>query len=95
MSKKKVVSEAAAMLGRLGGLKGGRARAETLTTARRKEIAELGAKASNEGMTKAQRTARAKKAAATRYANNGGKRGAKKKVGAARSARARSRKTGS
>lgn len=36
---------AAVALGRLGGLKGGKARAESLTTKRRKEIAEKAAKA--------------------------------------------------
>jgi len=35
---------AAVSLGRLGGLKGGKARAEKLTPERRKEIAQLGAK---------------------------------------------------
>ena len=35
---------AAVELGRLGGLKGGRARAEKLSPERRKEIASLGAK---------------------------------------------------
>jgi hypothetical protein len=36
---------AAVMMGRLGGLKGGRARAATLSPERRKEIAEKAAKA--------------------------------------------------
>jgi len=39
------VSKAAAALGRLGGLKGGKARAEKLSKARRSEIAKSGAAA--------------------------------------------------
>jgi hypothetical protein len=41
----KAKNEAAVSLGRLGGLKGGRARADTLTPAQRKEIAQKAAKA--------------------------------------------------
>lgn len=39
----KDVLEAAALLGRLGGLKGGKARAEKLSAERRQEIARLAA----------------------------------------------------
>ena len=38
-------NKAAQMLGKLGGLKGGKARAKALTPERRKEIAERAAKA--------------------------------------------------
>ena len=38
-------NEAAVSLGRLGGLKGGRARADSMTPAKRKEIAQKAAKA--------------------------------------------------
>lgn len=38
-------NKAAQMLGKLGGLKGGKARAKALTPERRKEIAEKAAKA--------------------------------------------------
>jgi hypothetical protein len=41
----KTKNEAAVSLGRLGGLKGGRARADTLTPAQRKEIAQQAARA--------------------------------------------------
>ena len=39
-----LTSEAAAELGKLGGAKGGRARAEKLSPERRKEIAKIGAR---------------------------------------------------
>jgi len=43
MKKKK--NKAAQMLGKLGGLKGGKARAKALSSERRKEIAQRAAKA--------------------------------------------------
>lgn len=42
-SEKLVKNEAAVALGRLGGLKGGKARAERMTPERRKEIAQKAA----------------------------------------------------
>jgi len=42
-NEKPVKNEAAVALGRLGGLKGGKARADSLTSERRKEIAQLAA----------------------------------------------------
>ena len=41
---KPVKNEAAVALGRLGGLKGGKARADSLTPERKKEIAQIAAK---------------------------------------------------
>lgn len=43
--KKRLRSEAASMLGKLGGSKGGKIRAERLSAARRKQIARKAAKA--------------------------------------------------
>jgi hypothetical protein len=42
-TEKQVKNEAAVALGRLGGLKGGKARADSLTPQRRKEIAQKAA----------------------------------------------------
>lgn len=43
-NEKPVKNEAAVALGRLGGLRGGKARADSLTPERKKEIAQLAAK---------------------------------------------------
>lgn len=59
---------AAVALGRLGGLKGGKARAKALTKTRRSEIAASGAAARMKALTKAERSEIAKKAAAKRWA---------------------------
>jgi len=45
IKEKDPVKAAASMLGRLGGLKGGKARAESLTAKKRSEIAKKAAKA--------------------------------------------------
>lgn len=42
--RKKTISDAAAILGRLGGLKGGKARAAKLTAKRRRKIAQNAAR---------------------------------------------------
>jgi general stress protein YciG len=47
MSKKTDISKAAAALGRRGGLKGGPARAASMTPEQRSEVARLGAEATN------------------------------------------------
>jgi hypothetical protein len=61
----------AVALGRLGGAKGGKARAAALTSQARKEIAkkagEVGGKARAKRMTKAQRSESARKAALARW----------------------------
>jgi hypothetical protein len=44
IAAKKVKNPAAVALGRLGGLKGGKARADSMTPERRKEIAQRAAK---------------------------------------------------
>ena len=44
-NKKPIKNEAAVALGRLGGLKGGKARADSLTPERRKEIAKKASEA--------------------------------------------------
>lgn len=73
MAKKKSEPKknpAAVELGRLGGLKGGRARAKALTKKRRSEIASEGAAARMKALTKAERSEIAKKAAQKRWAKN-------------------------
>lgn len=60
-----MVSKAAAALGRLGGLKGGKARAKALSKRRRAAIARLGAQATNKAK-------RAKKRAAAKAARAAG-----------------------
>ena len=60
------VSDAAALLGRLGGKKGGKARAEALTDDQRQKIARKGGKARAKKMTAEERSAAARKAARAR-----------------------------
>lgn len=45
LDEKKLRSQAASILGKLGGSKGGKARAENLSSARRREIAKKAARA--------------------------------------------------
>ena len=71
MAEKGEKNPHAVALGRLGGAKGGRARAEALTPARRTEIATkagtAGGAARAKKMTKAQRSESARKAALSRW----------------------------
>ncbi len=74
MAKKKAEPKknpAAVALGKLGGAKGGPARAKALTKKRRSEIAASGAAARVKSLTKAERSEIAKKAAAKRWAKKG------------------------
>src|SRR5260370_12864792 len=61
------VTDAAALLGSLGGKKGGRARAEALTERQRKKIARKGGKARAKNMTPEERSESAPKAARARW----------------------------
>ena len=61
------VTEAAALLGRLGGKKGGKARAAALTEAQRQKIARKGGRARAKNMTAEERSAAATKAARARW----------------------------
>ena len=61
------VTEAAALLGSLGGKKGGKARAEALTESQRKKIAQKGGKARAKSMTPEERSEASRKAARARW----------------------------
>jgi hypothetical protein len=67
------VSDAAALLGRLGGRKGGKARAAALTEAQRKKIARKGGKTRAKNMTAAERSDAASKAARARWGKGSAK----------------------
>jgi hypothetical protein len=57
----------AVALGRLGGIKGGRARAEALTPVRRREIARVAGAARSEALSEVERKTLARRAAAARW----------------------------
>jgi hypothetical protein len=57
------LSDAETLLGRLGGQKGGKARAAALTEAKRQKIARKGGKTRAKNMTAAERSEAASKAA--------------------------------
>jgi hypothetical protein len=61
------VTDAAALLGRLGGKKGGKARAAALTDAQRQKIARKGGRARAKSMTAEQRSEAARQAARARW----------------------------
>jgi len=61
------VSDAAALLGRLGGKKGGKARAAALTEKQRQKIARKGGRARAKNMTAEERSETARKAARARW----------------------------
>jgi hypothetical protein len=63
--------QAAKLFGRIGGLKGGRARTASMTAEERSESARNAALAGARKMTPAQRSARARKAAAARHGRKG------------------------
>jgi hypothetical protein len=60
------VSRVMGALGRRGGPKGGRARQAQLSLSQRRSLTRKAGRASWAGLTKAERSARAKRAAATR-----------------------------
>ena len=64
---KLTVADAAAIMGKLGGLKGGKARAASLTPEQRSKIARLGAMALNKKLSSKQRSANARNAVLARW----------------------------